>query len=49
MELKEFITATITAIAEATSDLQSALAKNGIIINPPTDQSGSGVFEEKSA
>ncbi len=49
MELKEFIAATITAIAEATSELQQKFAPQGIVINPPAAQSGSDVFQQGSA
>ena len=35
MELKEFIKNSITAIADATSELQNELEEEDIIINPP--------------
>ncbi|WP_341368364.1 hypothetical protein [Yoonia sp. BS5-3] len=44
MELKEFISETIAAIADATSELQSKYADEQILINPPSAQSGSDVY-----
>ena len=49
MDLKEFINATISAIAEATSDLQEKFAKDGIIVNPPSAQSGADVYQPGSS
>lgn len=48
MELKEFIKEAISAIAEATKELQQTYEKDGVVINPPSAQSGSDVFQEDS-
>lgn len=48
MDLKDFVTETISAIVEATNDLQARYYDEGILINPPTAQSGSDVFEPQS-
>jgi Trypsin-co-occurring domain 2 len=48
LDLKEFIKATISAIAEATSELQEQFGQDGILINPPSAQSGSDVYQPKS-
>jgi Trypsin-co-occurring domain 2 len=48
LNLKEFITETISAIAEATSDLQAKYASEGILINPPAPQSGGPVYQPGS-
>jgi len=39
MELKDFIKQTVRAIAEASSELQDELGKDGHVINPPTASS----------
>ena len=49
MELKEFITATMSAIVDATSELQTRYENDGILINPPSSQSGTPVFQPDSA
>jgi len=36
MNLKEFITETISAIVDASSDLQDKYAKDDVVINPPS-------------
>lgn len=48
MELKNFIVGTISAIADATSELQASYESQGVIINPPSAQSGSDVFQPGS-
>ena len=48
MELKEFISQTISAIADATSELQDKYIADDIIINPPSAQSGSDVYQPNS-
>ena len=48
MDLKEFISATISAIAEATSELQVKFANDGILVNPPAAQSGADVYQPGS-
>ena len=49
MDLKEFISATISAIADATTDLQEKYAKDGILVNPPSAQSGADVYQRGSS
>ena len=49
MDLKQFIKATISAIAEASSELQDEFASSGIIINPPSALSGSDVYQPGSS
>ncbi|MDE3240925.1 MAG: hypothetical protein KGN33_18365 [Paracoccaceae bacterium] len=49
MELKEFIEETISAIADATMDLQAKYAEDGVVVNPPTDGRGNEAFEEGGA
>ena len=49
LDLKEFIKATISAIAEATSELQEEFGKDGILINPPSAQSGATSTSQKAA
>ncbi|WP_268247445.1 hypothetical protein [Roseobacter sp. MH60115] len=44
MDLKEFIAETISAIADATTDLQEHYTSEDIVINPPSAQSGSEVY-----
>ena len=44
MELKEFIVHTITAIADATVELQTSLEKKGATVNPPTTPNGSDSY-----
>jgi hypothetical protein len=44
MELKEFITQTISAISDATTELQATYAEDGIIINPPTSHQSGDVY-----
>jgi len=39
MELKEFIKQSVSAIAEASAELQDELGKDGHVINPPTSSS----------
>ncbi len=48
MELKEFISETIAAIVDATSELQKKYATDDIVLNPPAAQSGSDVFQAGS-
>jgi hypothetical protein len=48
MELKEFIKGTIASIVEATSELQNEFEAEGILINPPSAQSGSDVYQPGS-
>jgi hypothetical protein len=45
MNLKEFIKETISAIVDATSELQNDFELQDVLINPPTAQSGSEVFQ----
>ena len=49
MDLKEFISETISAIADATSELQAKYETEDVIINPPSAQSGGEVFQLESA
>ena len=49
MNLKEFITETISAIVEATSDLQGEYERRGMIINPPVSVRERDLYEEGSA
>ncbi len=44
MDLKEFIKETISAIVDASSDLQEKYAADDVVINPPSDGSGKDVF-----
>lgn len=46
MELKDFIKETITAIAEATTELQAELGPKGVLINPPTNGHDQNAFVE---
>lgn len=48
MDLKEFITETITAIVDSTTELQEKYATEDIVINPPSAQSGTDVFQMES-
>ncbi|MCF8468015.1 MAG: hypothetical protein K9G33_11475 [Sneathiella sp.] len=45
MDLKEFIIETISAIADATNELQTSYESEGVIVNPPTSHDGASVFE----
>ena len=49
MELKEFIEKTICAIVDSTSDLQAKYESDDVIVNPPSAQSGSDVFQKGSS
>lgn len=49
MDLKEFITETISAISDATSELQEKYSSQGILINPPSAQSGKEVYQPGSS
>lgn len=49
MELKEFIKQSIQAIADATSELQDHYSGQGILINPPSAQSGNDVYQPGSS
>jgi len=49
MDLKEFIEETISAIADATSELQEKYSPDDVLINPPAAQSGSEVYHDGSA
>ena len=46
MDLKEFITETITGIIEATNELQEKWSDDGVIVNPPVDSKQSNLFKE---
>jgi hypothetical protein len=46
MELKDFIKETITAIAQATIELQRELGSEGILVNPPTNGRDENTFVE---
>ena len=46
MDLKEFITETITGIVEATSELQQKYEGKGVIINPPLSLQNPNLYEE---
>ena len=48
MDLKEFISETMSAIADATNDLQEKYAADDILINPPSAQSGNEVYQAAS-
>ncbi|MEX1034408.1 MAG: hypothetical protein WDZ54_00520 [Sneathiella sp.] len=48
MDLKEFIVETISAIADATNELQTSYENDEILVNPPTSQSGENVYLEGS-
>lgn len=48
MDLKEFIVQSISAIADATVELQEKYSKQDIVINPPSAQSGGDVFQPGS-
>lgn len=48
MDLKDFIKETISAIADATEELQAEYLEDGLIVNPPTDGNGVDVYEPKS-
>ncbi|MBR9843687.1 MAG: hypothetical protein GYB25_11025 [Rhodobacteraceae bacterium] len=49
MDLKEFITETISAIADSTTALQKKYEEQDIIVNPPSAQSGNDVFQAGSS
>lgn len=49
MDLKEFISETVSAIADATTDLQCRYTAEDILINPPSAQSGSDVYQPGSS
>ncbi|MAL80662.1 MAG: hypothetical protein CMN55_16415 [Sneathiella sp.] len=46
MDLKEFIIETISAIADATNELQKSYEKEGVIINPPTSKDAENLYLE---
>jgi hypothetical protein len=46
MDLKDFITETISSISDATISLQNKYASQGVIVNPPTDSSRSNSYED---
>ena len=46
MDLKEFITETITGIVEATSELQQKYEEKGVIINPPLSLQDPKLYQE---
>lgn len=48
MDLKEFIAETISAIADATSELQQKYSDKDILINPPSSRSGNDVYQPDS-
>ncbi|EBA10808.1 trypco2 family protein [Roseobacter sp. CCS2] len=48
MDLKEFISQTVSAIADATNELQEKYADDDIVINPPSALSGTDVFQPNS-
>ena len=48
MDLKEFITETMTGIIEATNELQEKWGEAGVIVNPPVDSKQSNLFQEGS-
>lgn len=49
MELKEFVIETISSLADAVGELQEKYKEQGVIINPPTAQSGSDVMQLDSS
>jgi hypothetical protein len=49
MELKEFITETISAITDATIELQKKYDATDVLIYPPSDGPGSKTYQEASA
>ncbi len=49
MDLKEFILETISAITDATSELQKKYSDDDVIINPPSALSGKDVFQTGSS
>ena len=49
MELKEFVVETISSLADAVDDLQKKYEPQGVIINPPSAQSGSDVLQVDSS
>lgn len=49
MDLKEFVKETISAIADATIELQEQYKENQVLVNPPAAQSGTDVYQEGSA
>lgn len=50
VDLKQFISTTIKAIAESTIDLQDELSAKGVVINPMSDhESSQSILEESSA
>ena len=49
LELKEFIKQSISAIVDATSDLQDKYSDMGILVNPPSAQSGNEVYQPGSS
>ena len=48
MDLKDFISETITGIVEATSQLQEAYENAGVLINPPVSVQERDLYEEGS-
>ena len=48
MELKEFIETTVSAIVDASSGLQQKYQSDDVIVNPPSAQSGSDVYQAGS-
>lgn len=48
MDLKDFISETISSIADATIELQEKYASKSVLINPPSAQSGSNVYHPGS-
>ena len=48
MDLKEFISETISSIADATIELQKKYAEHDVLINPPSAQSGNDVYHPGS-
>ncbi len=45
MDLKEFVVETISAITDATTQLQEKYEDDDVVINPPSAQSGEDVFQ----
>jgi len=48
MQLKEFISETLKAIIDATSELQKEYDAKGVTINPPTSHNGGALVHEDS-
>nr|WP_246391145.1 trypco2 family protein [Limimaricola variabilis] len=42
--MKEFVTETVSAIADATAELQERYAGKGVLVNPPTNSTGEQLF-----